>query len=152
MTMPAHRHSVECMTNDMTAIVTGASRGIGFALADALAGAGWNLVIDARDAGALDAAAGKLRAHGGTVTAVPGDITDPDHRRALVDAAGDRLLLLVNNAGILGPSPLPVQADLDPEDLRRVIEVNTVAPLALTRLALPQLRRARGIVADLTSD
>src|SRR6185312_1608393 len=88
------------------------------------------------------------------VEAIPGDVTDPAHRAALIGAAEARggLDLLINNAGTLGPSPLPAQADLDLDALRAVVEVNTVAPLALTRLALPLLRRGNGIVADITSD
>ena len=90
------------------AIITGASRGLGFALATGLADAGWRLVIDARTKADLDIAAEKLRAE-----AIAGDVTDPDHRAALVAAAArlGGLDLLVNNAGILGPSPQPRLAD-----------------------------------------
>ena len=88
-----------------TAIVTGASRGLGFALSDALAERGWRLVIDGREGAALEHAAARLRDRT-EVVALPGDVTDPWHRHALVDAAGP-LDLLVNNASTLGPSPLP---------------------------------------------
>src|SRR6266545_1931507 len=101
--------SVDPMT---VAIVTGASRGLGHALAVGLAGSGWRLVIDGRDPQALAAAADRLRPHT-TVVALPGDVTDPEHRDALVAAADDLggLDLLVNNAGILGPSPQPPLAE-----------------------------------------
>ena len=93
-----------------TALVTGASRGLGRALATALAADGWNLVVDARDGHALDAARAEIDAAGpGDVVALTGDIDDPIHVAGLVGAAVDqgRFDLLVNNAGTLGPSPLP---------------------------------------------
>ncbi len=150
------------------AIITGASRGIGYALAEQLADAGWNLIIDGRDAASLHAAADRLRVAGSaacraepvgagdrvTVEPIVGDITDPAHRDALIRAAAarGRLDLLINNAGMLGPSPLPATAALDVAALREIVEVNVIAPLALTQLALPLLRSAHGIVIDLTSD
>src|SRR5438067_9781145 len=99
-----------------TAIITGASRGLGLALARSLAASGWHLIIDARDADALEAAATQLRAAGaGGVEAVAGDVADEAHRRALVEAAsqvgGGRLDALVNNASVLGPSPQPPLAE-----------------------------------------
>jgi NAD(P)-dependent dehydrogenase (short-subunit alcohol dehydrogenase family) len=126
------------------AIITGASRGLGFALATALAREGWRLVVDGRT---LTAAP-----QGGI--AVPGDITDPAHRADLV-AAADRLGgadLLVNNAGILGPSPQPPLADYPLDVLRDVYEVNVIAPLALTQLALPGLAEHGGAIINVTSD
>ena len=89
-----------------TAIVTGASRGLGLALADALADRGWRLVLDARDGAALERAAAALRDRT-EVVALAGDVADAWHRRALVDAADGPLDLLVNNASTLGASPLP---------------------------------------------
>jgi NAD(P)-dependent dehydrogenase (short-subunit alcohol dehydrogenase family) len=145
-----------------TALVTGASRGLGRALAAGLAREGFDLIIDARDAVALDAAAGALRAAGGPaaprpgrrVTAVPGDITDPAHRAALLAAAtaAGRLDLLVNNAGTLGASPLPALADYPPDELRAAFEANVIAPIALTQLVLPLLRASGGAVLNITSD
>lgn len=159
--------SVEGMNNP-TALITGASRGLGRALAAGLAREGFDLIIDARDRAALDAAAGALRAAGRpagqrpgssagqrpehTVTAIPGDITDPLHREALVAAAGDRLDLLVNNAGTLGASPLPALADYPLDELRAAFEANVIAPVALTQLALPLLRASGGAVLNITSD
>ena len=151
--------SVEGMNNP-TALITGASRGLGRALAAGLAREGFDLIIDARDRAALDAAAGALRAAGPAaqrpggraVTAIPGDVTDPLHRSALVAAAGDRLDLLVNNAGTLGASPLPALADYPVDELRAAFEANVIAPIALTQLALPLLRASGGAVLNITSD
>ena len=129
------------------AIITGASRGQGLALARALAADGWRLVIDARGAEALREAARELR----DVVAIPGDVTDPDHRWALVDAAGDRIDLVVNNASRLGPSPQPTLADYPARELERVYGVDVLAPLALIQLALPRLA-VGGRIVNVTSD
>ncbi len=140
--------------NTQIALVTGASRGLGLALAAGLAHEGYDLIIDARHSAALDAAADRIRAAGGTVTAIPGDITDPAHRLALQRAAdrAGRLDLLVNNAGTLGASPLPALADYPADELRTAFEVNVIAPIALTQLVLPMLRTAGGAVLNVTSD
>lgn len=133
------------------AIITGASRGLGLAIARGLAHAGWRLVVDARNADALYAAADQL---GEAVVAVPGDITDPAHRAALVAAADDLggVDLLVNNAGILGPSPLPRLADYPLDALRVVLDVTVIGPLGLTQWALPGLRERGGAIVNITSD
>jgi NAD(P)-dependent dehydrogenase (short-subunit alcohol dehydrogenase family) len=117
------------------AIVTGASRGLGLALTRALADRGWRVVVDARDGDALEREVGGIEG----VVAIAGDVTDADHRLRLVEAAGAPIHLLVNNASILGPSPQPVLADYPLEELRRVYEINVLAPLALVQLALPRL-------------
>jgi NAD(P)-dependent dehydrogenase (short-subunit alcohol dehydrogenase family) len=128
-------------------IVTGASRGLGLALARELDERGWELVVDARGADALaEATVGLDR-----VTAVPGDIADPEHRRALVEAAGDRIDLVVNNASLLGPSPMPPLADYPLDALREVYEANVLGPLALLQLALPRLSDGAAVL-DITSD
>jgi NAD(P)-dependent dehydrogenase (short-subunit alcohol dehydrogenase family) len=140
------------------AIVTGASRGLGAAVAASLAKDGWSVVIDARGEPALegsraDAVSGA--APGVTVVTLAGDITDPAHRRALV-AEAERLGgldLLVNNASRLGPSPQPNLADYPLEELRAVFEANVVAPIALTQLASPLLRDSPNPrVVNVTSD
>jgi NAD(P)-dependent dehydrogenase (short-subunit alcohol dehydrogenase family) len=133
-----------------TAIVTGASRGLGLALARALAERGWRLVIDARDGVALERAAAGLRAHT-EVVALPGDVADPKHRRGLIAAAGDGLELLVNNASTLGRSPLPPLARYPLDELEQVYRVNALAPLALMQEALPRLAEGARIV-NVTSD
>jgi NAD(P)-dependent dehydrogenase (short-subunit alcohol dehydrogenase family) len=132
-----------------TAIITGGSRGLGLALARDLARDGWTVIVDARDEAALRAATA-----GTTIGAVPGDVTDAAHRAALVAAAADtgRLDLLVNNASVLGPSPLPPLRDLTVDDLAEIHRVNVAAPLALVQEALPQLRASGGAVVNVTSD
>ena len=132
------------------ALITGGSRGLGLALATELARRRWTLVIDARGAPALRAAADRLRALT-DVTAIPGDVTDAWHREALLDAVGDELDLLVNNASALGPSPQPPLADYPLGDMRRVYEVNVIAPLALAQAALGLLG-AGATVLNVTSD
>jgi short-subunit dehydrogenase len=135
------------------ALVTGASRGLGQALAGGLAAAGYALLIDARDGQALARAASGIRAcvPGAEVTALPGDITDPAHRAALRDAASE-IDLLVNNAGTLGAAPLPALADYPLSELRAAFEANVIAPIALTQLFLPVLRERGGGVLNVTSD
>jgi NAD(P)-dependent dehydrogenase (short-subunit alcohol dehydrogenase family) len=133
-----------------TAIITGASRGLGLALARALAGPARRLVVDARGAAELERAARELGRRG-DVVALTGDVADPAHRRALVAAAGDRIDLLVNNASVLGPSPQPGLADYPLEQLQRVMRVNVLAPLALIQLALPRMAPGAAIV-NVTSD
>jgi NAD(P)-dependent dehydrogenase (short-subunit alcohol dehydrogenase family) len=131
-------------TPQLTALVTGAGRGLGLALARALLGNGWQVVVDARRAGHLAAALP------GAVI-VPGDVTDPAHWDALA-ATVTRLDLLVNNASDLGPSPLPRMADAPLAAVRQVYETNVLAPLALTQLFLPLLRASRGTVLNVSSD
>jgi NAD(P)-dependent dehydrogenase (short-subunit alcohol dehydrogenase family) len=133
-----------------TALITGASRGLGLALARALARREWTLVIDARGGEALRRAQAELADHT-EVIALPGDIADDWHRSALVDAAGDRLDLLVNNASTLGPSPQPPLAAYAPADLRRVYDVNVLAPLTLVQAALPVMG-AGACIVNVTSD
>ena len=144
-----------------TAIVTGASRGLGRALAAALADRGWRLVLDARDGAALERAAAELRGRAersgderaarGRIVALAGDVADPWHRHALIDAAGDAIDLVVNNASDLGPSPLPPLAELPLDRLEQVLRVNVLAPLAVAQLALPRLVEGARVV-NVTSD
>jgi NAD(P)-dependent dehydrogenase (short-subunit alcohol dehydrogenase family) len=137
-----------------TAVITGASQGLGRALAEGLARDGWQLVIDARTGPDLErAAAGLSRLT--KVTAIPGDVVDDDHRAELA-AAADRLGgadLLVNNASTLGGSPPPALAIYPLPALLDTFEVNVLAPIALTQLLLPQLRRSTaGAVLNVSSD
>jgi NAD(P)-dependent dehydrogenase (short-subunit alcohol dehydrogenase family) len=133
------------------ALVTGASRGFGLALARELVARDWRVVVDGRDEETLRRAAAAL---GPNVIAVPGDVADPAHRRRLVDAVDGlgRLDLLVNNASALGPSPLPGLARYPLEDLEGVYHVNVLAPLALIQALLPNLRAASGAIVNVTSD
>jgi NAD(P)-dependent dehydrogenase (short-subunit alcohol dehydrogenase family) len=133
-----------------TAIVTGASRGLGLALARALAEREWRLVIDARGAAALESAREEL-ARLSDVVAVAGDVADEGHRRELVAAAGDPVDLVVNNASVLGPSPLPPVADLAPSDLEEILRANVIGPLGLIRLALPHMPEG-GRIVNVSSD
>jgi NAD(P)-dependent dehydrogenase (short-subunit alcohol dehydrogenase family) len=135
------------MSRTKQGIVTGASRGLGLALTRALVERGWSLVVDARDGNALERAVGELEG----VIAIAGDVADPEHRRRLVEAIGGPIDLLVNNASVLGPTPLPRLRDYDIDALREVYEVNVLAPLALVQLALPQLADDARIV-NLSSD
>jgi len=133
-----------------TAIVTGASRGLGFELTRALLRDGRRVVIDARGARELEAAARDL-SELGDVVAIRGSVVDADHRTRLVEAAGADLDLLVNNASVLGPSPQPQLADYPVEVLEHVYRVNVVAPLALAQLAIPRLGEG-GRILNVTSD
>jgi len=133
-----------------TALITGASRGLGLALARALAGRGWRLIIDARGADALNEAEREL-ARLTDVVALSGDVADDWHRAALVEAAGGRIDALVNNASLLGPSPQPALANYPLDTLRDVVHVNVLAPLALVQAALPHIP-AGGRIVNVTSD
>jgi NAD(P)-dependent dehydrogenase (short-subunit alcohol dehydrogenase family) len=130
-----------------TAIVTGASRGLGLALTSTLSEGGWRVVVDARDGAALERMTGDLPG----VIRLRGDVRDAAHREALVAAAGGRIDALVNNAGTLGPSPRPALADYPLDELAALFAANVVAPLALVQLALPKLAPGAAIV-DVTSD
>jgi NAD(P)-dependent dehydrogenase (short-subunit alcohol dehydrogenase family) len=131
-----------------TALITGASKGLGLALAQGLTDRGWRLVIDARNSTGLSAAAAQLP----STIAVRGDVKEAAHREQLRAAVGERLDLLVNNASELGPSPLPPLARYPLDALRAVYETNVVAPLALTQLLLPHVRAAGGVVLNISSD
>jgi len=130
------------------ALITGASRGLGLALAGTLARRGWHVVADARDAGRLTEAFADFP----DITTIPGDVTDLTHRKRRAEATKDGLDLLVNNASTLGPSPQPRLADYPGDELERVYAVNTFAPLALIQLLLPQLRKSRGSIVNVSSD
>lgn len=141
-------------TSDKVAVITGASRGLGRALAGFLAKQGYTLIVTARGEAELRAAAEEFAAAGGSVISLPGDVTDSDHRRRVLEAATSegRIDLLANNASDLGGSPLPPLGEASPAAFRRVLEVNAIAPLALVQEALPLLARSHGLVVNISSD
>ncbi len=139
-------------TKNPVAIVTGASRGFGRAVAVALLDRGWSVVGDARRTVELKTTAQELNSR--QLIAVPGDVTEAAHRAALIGAAADAgpLRLLINNASRLGPSPQPVLAHYPADDLHAVYTANVFAPLALIQQALPTLVANAGLVINVTSD
>ena len=135
-----------------TALITGASRGLGLALARVLADEGWTLIIDARGEDALKSGRAELSEHT-RVLAIPGDVSNPGHRAALAEAAREvgGLDALVNNASILGPSPQPALLDYPLDVLEEVYRTNTISPLALVQAVKAELKPDARIV-NVTSD
>ncbi len=135
-----------------TALITGASRGLGLALARQLATQGWHLIIDARGAEALEAVRVAL-AYQTRVIALPGDVTDATHRYALAQAARELggLDALVNNASVLGPSPQPELLDYPLDVLEQVYRTNVIAPLALVQALRHELKPGACVI-NITSD
>ncbi|HEY7487707.1 MAG TPA: SDR family oxidoreductase [Streptosporangiaceae bacterium] len=133
-----------------TALITGASRGLGRAFARRLADDGWQLIITARGADALEAVAKELP----TAEAFPGDVGDSWHRAGVADAVrrAGGLDLLVNNASTLGAAPLPRLAGYPLRDLEEAFATNVVAPLALIQTLLPDLRARSGAILNISSD
>lgn len=131
-------------------MITGASQGLGAALARELDQRGWTLILDARGAARLhESVQGLAHAH-----AIPGDVTDAGHRAGLAARAAELggASLLVNNASTLGASPQPTVADLAPEVVETVFRTNLHAPVELVRALLPQLRANGGTVLNVSSD
>jgi NAD(P)-dependent dehydrogenase (short-subunit alcohol dehydrogenase family) len=145
-------HSVKEGAKERTVLITGASRGLGLALARALAAEGWNLILTSRDAERLRAVRDELavRTH---VAAIAGDVTDSAHRLALATLARGHAGLdaIINNAGALGPSPQPPLFDYPLDVLRRVFETNVVAPLGVLQALRNELKPGARIV-NVTSD
>jgi len=139
-------------TIQRTALITGASRGLGLALARSLAQAGWGLIIDARGAEDLEAARAEL-ASLTLVTAIPGDIASEAHRVELIRVAEEAgsLDLVVNNASTLGPSPQPGLLDYPVETLEQVYRVNVIAPLALLQGLKDHLKEGARLI-NISSD
>jgi NAD(P)-dependent dehydrogenase (short-subunit alcohol dehydrogenase family) len=150
--MPSEKDGFAMTTTKRTALVTGASRGLGLALARGLAQNGWQLIVDARDADALEQARRELAEHT-RVIAIAGDVTDAGHRSTLsvaADALGG-LDAVVNNAGMLGPSPQPNLLDYPLDVLADVYRANVIAPLGVLQAVRHQLKAGARIV-NVTSD
>jgi NAD(P)-dependent dehydrogenase (short-subunit alcohol dehydrogenase family) len=135
-----------------TALITGASRGLGLALGRALASHGWRLILDARGKEALEAARAELSGQTQVIT-IPGDIIDSEHRQALADASASLggVNVLINNASQLGPSPQPALLDYPLEELEKVYRANVFAPLGLIQALRPYLK-PDAIIINVTSD
>ena len=135
-----------------TILITGASRGLGLALARRLARENWTLIIDARGAEDLETARTEL-AQQTRVIALPGDVSGEEHRQALAEAAHEAggLDALVNNASILGPSPQPQLLDYPIGVLEEVYRTNAFAPLALVQSLRNELKPGARII-NVTSD
>jgi NAD(P)-dependent dehydrogenase (short-subunit alcohol dehydrogenase family) len=138
--------------NGRTALITGASRGFGLALAQALARQGWRLIIDARDAGTLQQAATDL-SRWTDVVAIAGDVADAAHRRALAQAALEAggLHAVVNNASTLGATPLPGLLDYPLAELLDVYLVNVVAQFGVLQ-AVRDAMQPGPVVINVSSD
>lgn len=141
--------------SERVTLITGASRGLGLEIARLSARRGAPLVLTARGAEALHAAASELRELT-EVVALPGDVADEAHAERLVDLGLERfgrIDALVNNASTIGPSPMPALADYPSAALGAVIRINVIAPLRLIQLVLPQMRaRGEGVIVNVTSD
>jgi NAD(P)-dependent dehydrogenase (short-subunit alcohol dehydrogenase family) len=138
-----------------TALITGASQGLGLEIARAYARRGLGLILTARGADALRAAASELGAIT-NVVALPGDVADPAHLERLVEAGlkeFGRIDVLINNASELGPSPMPTLEEFPIASLGTLLQVNLVGPLKLSQLVLPGMRaRGTGLIVNVTSD
>jgi len=140
--------------NRNVALITGASKGLCQTLANFFAAQGYDLIITGRDAGLLGEVQTRLEEHGVHIMAAAGDVSDPLHQEHLVERLRpyDGLDLLINNASTLGPLPMANLADFPLHGLRRVFEVNTLAPLALVQALRPSLSARQGLVINLSSD
>ncbi|HLV99134.1 MAG TPA: SDR family oxidoreductase [Ktedonobacterales bacterium] len=145
------------LLQDKVAVITGSSKGLGRALAHAYAGAGARVVINARHAATLEATRNELVAKPGyQVAALPADVTRPGDIARLVDfalARYGRIDVLINNAGILGPSPRPDMVDLSAADLAEIFRANVIGPMLMTQAVLPHmLAQKSGLIINVTSD
>lgn len=141
------------MTNNKTALVTGASKGLGYALAESLAHKGWNLLINARNAKKLLEAKNQLSQFT-NVIAISGDVRDELHLLQLTEAVQAnqwQLNLVVNNASALGISPMPYLLDHSIDDLHIIIHTNMIAPISLLQKVKPFLADNATII-NISSD
>jgi Dehydrogenases with different specificities (related to short-chain alcohol dehydrogenases) len=134
------------------ALITGASRGLGLALARQLAQQGWGLIIDGRGRKALEHAGVELATRT-KIIAITGDVTAESHRKKLFKAAQELggLDLIVNNASLLGPSPQPQLLDYPLDVLEDVYRANVIAPLAIIQ-TLHSTLRPDACIINVTSD
>lgn len=132
-----------------SALITGGSRGLGRAIATELAARQWDVIVTGRNRSALEDTLDEISSR---ATGIAGDVTEIAHRDQVSGEVGWGLDLLINNASYLGPSPLQGVADIDPAEVRRILDVNVVAPLALIRQLLPRLSRRRGAIVNISSD
>jgi NAD(P)-dependent dehydrogenase (short-subunit alcohol dehydrogenase family) len=141
---------------DRGVLITGASQGLGAALARELAGRGARLALVARGEDALEEVARGIRERGGVAHAIPADVGDKDATYAISGTAAallGRIDVLVHDASTLGPVPLRLLLDTDCEDLERVLAVNLVGPFRLTKaLVGPMILSGSGLVLHLSSD
>lgn len=150
---PSNNRSDTTDLHTGVALVTGGTRGLGRALVRALLDRGWTVVTDGRDPTTLDGLVASV-GHGDQLVALVGDVTDPIHRGQLTDAIRQlgRLDVLVNNASTLGTTPMPSLAEQGISNLASTIEVNLLAPHALSTSLLDVLRESGGAVVNVTSD
>src|SRR2546425_8538198 len=153
MPIPHYTKSEEYQLSNV-ALITGGGRGLGRVLATFLSGQGYDIVITSRTEEELHDAAASLRAMGAKVSAITGDINDPNHRTRLLQETNlmGGVSLLVNNASDLGETPRPELARASLDRFRQTLETNLVSPLALIQQALPQLQQSHGLVINITSD
>jgi NAD(P)-dependent dehydrogenase (short-subunit alcohol dehydrogenase family) len=141
---------------DKVVVITGSSKGLGRALAHAYVEAGARVVINARGEAALEGARRELEAKGAQAVALAADVTEPGDIARLVDFAlthFGRIDVLINNAGILGPSPRPNMADLRAADLAEIFRANVIGPMLMTQAVLPHmLKQQNGLIINVTSD
>lgn len=136
------------------AIITGASKGLGFILAKFLSKQNDTVIITARGRDVLMSVADHLQNEGGHVIPIPGDVTNQEHRRKVIETASSfgGIDILVNNASTLGPTPLPSLVDFPVDSLKKLFDVNVFAPIGLIRDAFPLLKASRGLVINISSD
>jgi NAD(P)-dependent dehydrogenase (short-subunit alcohol dehydrogenase family) len=144
------------LNSNTVVLITGSSKGLGRALAHAYADAGARVVINARVEAALEETRKELEAKGAQVLAVAADATRPTDIERLVKQAIDRfgrIDILINSAGILGPSPRPNLADFVASDLAELFRANTIGPILMTQAVLPHmLHQKSGLIINVTSD
>lgn len=136
------------------AIITGASKGLGFSLAKFLSQQNDTVIVTARGKNLLRSAAEHLQNQGGHVIPISGDVTNDEHRRQVIDIARrfGRIDILVNNASSLGPTPMPSLVNFPIGNFQNLFDVNVFAPIGLIQEAFPILKTSRGLVINISSN